>query len=657
MFKNLHLWTSLTVGMGLVILLAVAGVSWGMLTQMRSLVSDAERAELAQLAETVRVRVSAETRLAEAMSALVANIPEVQSRFAVGDRAWLQATLLPAYRVLEKDYGAVQFQFHTPPARSFLRLHKIEKFGDDLSSFRHSVVDANTDRLPQRGLESGVAGLGARGVVPVFDQERHLGTVEFGMSFGQPFFTAFREAYGVDAGLYLPREDGFETFAGTLGEGSVLSDEELRTAFAGEPVLAETSHAGRSVAVYAFMISDYSDTPLGVVELVKDRWHYAGVLRDATRRALLIGGVALLVGLSIALYLARDLSRRIQTVVAGVARISEGDLTGDMSAEGRNEMAALARAADGMRRGLNELVTEVESGSGAVNRAAGEIARAVDSQAATSSEMSASVAEITSTMEEFASSSTQIAESSSAVVEVARNTLEQSREGAQAMQQLQAQMQSIRAEDELALKEIMDLGSKSKEITRIREIIDTVADQTKLIAFNAALEASSAGEAGKRFGVVAAEIRRLADSVTESTAEIEKRTSEIQASISRLVMTSEKGSAGIQQGMEACSRTTDLLNGLVQGADDTTGAAQQISLSSQQQKTASEQVVVALREIVGASSETADSVRRIADISREMTGLSASLTESVSHFKLARPGEHAETDEAAATGANPGPGA
>jgi methyl-accepting chemotaxis protein len=319
-----------------------------------------------------------------------------------------------------------------------------------------------------------------------------------------------------------------------------------------------------------------------------------------------------------------------------VARISEGDLTGDMSADGRNEMAALARAADGMRRGLNELVAEVESGAGAVDRAAGDIARAVDSQAATSSQMSASVAEITSTMEEFASSSTQIAESSTAVVEVARNTLDQSREGAQAMQRLQAQMQAIRADDELALKEIMELGGKSKEITRIREIIDTVADQTKLIAFNAALEASSAGEAGQRFGVVAAEIRRLADSVTESTAEIEKRTGEIQASISRLVMTSEKGSAGIQQGMEACSRTADLLNGLVQGADETTGAAQQISLSSQQQKTASEQVVVALREIVTASSDTAESVRRIADISRQMTGLSANLTERVSHFRLAR---------------------
>ena len=72
------------------------------------------------------------------------------------------------------------------------------------------------------------------------------------------------------------------------------------------------------------------------------------------------------------------------------------------------------------------------------------------------------------------------------------------------------------------------------------EIINTVGDQTKLIAFNAALEASSAGEAGKRFSVVASEIRRLADSVTDSTSEIESKISEIQDSISRLVITSEK---------------------------------------------------------------------------------------------------------------------
>ncbi len=116
-------------------------------------------------------------------------------------------------------------------------------------------------------------------------------------------------------------------------------------------------------------------------------------------------------------------------------------------------------------------------------------------------------------------------------------------------------METIRHDNQHSLKEIVDLGGKSKEISKIMEIIDTVADQTKLIAFNAALEASSAGEAGKRFGVVAAEIRRLADSVTESTGEIAKKVGEIQESIGRLVITSEKGALGIEQGMDDSSRT------------------------------------------------------------------------------------------------------
>ena len=202
------------------------------------------------------------------------------------------------------------------------------------------------------------------------------------------------------------------------------------------------------------------------------------------------------------------------------------------------------------------------------------------------------------------------------------------------MQRLVAKMEEIRNDNQHALNEIVGLGGKSKEISKIMKIINTVADQTKLIAFNAALEASSAGEAGKRFGVVAAEIRRLADSVTESTEEIEKKVGEIQGSISRLVITSEKGTVSIQQGMDESSRTAGFLSALVDGASETTRSAQQISFSTQQQKTASSQVVIALREIVTASADTARSVRRIADIAQDMTRLSADLKERVERFTL-----------------------
>ena len=635
MFKNLHLWANIMLGMGLAILLAIGGLSYASLLGLRAVVREAERAELHQSMESLTAAVAGQARLAETLSALVAKLPEVQQRFAAGDRAWLQATLLPAYQVLAKDYGAVQFQFHTPPATSFLRLHLPEKFGDDLSAIRHSVVDANRTRKPQEGLEIGVAGLGVRGMVPLGEADRHLGVVEFGMSFGQPFFDAFKARFGVDAGLHVLRNEAFETFAGTLGDRPLLDAATLRAALAGTPQFEQMQRDGRPLAVYAAVIRDYSGAPLGVVEVAKDSSTYQAAVRAATREAWLIGGLALLLSLAIAQLTARPLSRRIRGLAAGVGRVAAGDLSRDVPQDGHDELAGLARAANEMRRRLQVLVTEVETQAGAVHRAAEDIAQAVDGQAANSTQMSASVAEITSTMEELSASSSQIAEYSESVVGVAGRTFDSSREGAQAMQRLVTRMADIGGDSQRALNEILDLGRKSKEISRVMEIIDTVADQTRLIAFNAALEAASAGEAGRRFGVVATEIRRLADSVSESTGEIARKVAETQESISRLVVTSEKGTAGIEQGMQESAATARLLDTMVEGAGETTRAAQQISLSSQQQRTASNQVVVALREIVAASADTAASVRRIADIAAEMARLAAALDERMGRFTLA----------------------
>ena len=634
MFKNLRLWANIMLSMAIAIILAVTVLTYGNLQHMKTLIQAAELAELRQYANTIQLNIAAETRLAQALSALVAHIPDIQQRFAAGDREGLRQQLLPAYQALAADYGVVQFQLHTPPATSFLRLHLPEKYGDDLSGFRYSVVATNTAHKPQRGLEIGVADLGARGMVPLEYQGRHLGSVEFGMSFGPAFFAAFKTNYGVDAGLHLIRDGAIKTFASTQGDQPLLNAAAINAAFAGTPQLTQVTRNGVTLSVYATAVNDYSGAPLGVIEVAMDRSRHQQTLEQTTRQAWLIGVLVLLFSLALAVFTARPLARRIGLLAAGVDRVAAGDLTGSILVDGNDELAGLAHSANQMRQHLHALVAQVEANAGAVYAAAQDIAQAVDSQAATSSEMSASVAEITSTMEELSASSTQIAEYSESVVAIAKHTYEDSRQGAEAMQRLVAKMQDIRNDNQNALSEIVGLGGKSKEISKIMKIINTVADQTKLIAFNAALEASSAGEAGKRFGVVAAEIRRLADSVTESTEEIEKKVAEIQEAISRLVITSEKGALGIQQGMDESSRTAGFLGALVDGASETTRSAQQISFSTQQQKTASSQVVIALREIVTASSDTARSVRRIADIAQEMTHLSADLKEQVGRFTL-----------------------
>lgn len=633
MFQNLRLWAQIMVVMGAAIGIVGTVLTVTNLTNMSNLIHEAERNALDAHFMAINNAITAESRMAEAMSAVVGNIPLVQEKFDAGDRKVLAELFSPGFKLLSKEYGVEQFQFHTPPATSFFRVHKPEKFGDDLSSFRFTVIATNKNQKPTRGLEGGVAGLGVRGMVPVFHVGKHVGSVEFGMTFGQAFFDNFKAQNGIDAGLHILDKDAFKTMAATFGKEPLLSVDLLKKAMSGEPQLDHREINGKPNAVYAAPVKDFSGKPIGVIEIAMDNSSYQATLTSSRTTAIIVGIISILFGLALTMWLARHLVSRINIVVAGVNRIAEGDLSVDIPLAGRDEIADLARATREMRHKLHNLTAEVGINAAKVYAAAQEITGAVENQAATSSEMSSSVAEITSTMEELSASSTQIADHSKSVVDIANQTLDGSRKGSESMQTVLGRMSDISADNQHSLQEIVDLGAKSKQISKVMEIINAVADQTKLIAFNAALEASSAGEAGKRFSVVASEIRRLADSVTDSTSEIESKISEIQDSISRLVITSEKGASGIAAGTGASANTAERLGEIVNAASHTSSAAQQISLSTQQQKTASNQVVVALREIVTASSHTAQSISRISQVSKEMSGLSARLAELVGQFK------------------------
>lgn len=329
------------------------------------------------------------------------------------------------------------------------------------------------------------------------------------------------------------------------------------------------------------------------------------------------------------------ISRRLKNLLGISQSIADGDLTVKVNIDHNDEIGELLGAVEVMRARLHSLVGEMVVHAHSVHDASLNITEAVDGQASTSVEMSSSVAEITSTMEELSASSTQIAEHSRSVVDIANHTLDECNKGSSSMAQLLACMTEIDTDSQQSMREIMMLGNKSKEISRVMVIINNVADQTKLIAFNAALEAASAGESGKRFSVVAAEIRRLADSVTDSTFEIENKIREIQNAIDRLVLNAEKGSDSIKAGTRACNVSVERINDIVVTAEQTSTAALQISLSTQQQKTASNQVVMALREIVVASNYTSQSIKDILAISQEMTQLSHGLKESTTSFTLA----------------------
>lgn len=365
--------------------------------------------------------------------------------------------------------------------------------------------------------------------------------------------------------------------------------------------------------------------------------------KEKTRReisSMIVKAILISVGISLVVillvtYFANRLVNKPLDVITSAIKNYNNDLTMKIPITAENEIGELAKAFNTLTANLRAIIKSVTDAETGINSYASEVAVSIEQQATIAIEQSAAVAEITSTMEELSTSSTQIAEHSKSVVTIATTTWESTKKGVGGVESVLMKMNEIHVDNQNSIREIVELGKKSKEISKVMEIINTIADQTKLIAFNAALEASSAGEAGKRFGVVAVEIRRLADSVMESTEEIESKINEILEAINRLVIASEKGSKGIREGMEYSNQTASMLVELVDAAQSTQEAAKQISLSTQQQKTASNQVVTALREIVSGSGQTSDAIRQISSISKKLTGLSDNLKKQVEKFKIA----------------------
>ncbi len=361
---------------------------------------------------------------------------------------------------------------------------------------------------------------------------------------------------------------------------------------------------------------------------------FMGLLYRIGYIIIIVSVIAVILMIPLTLMLNSRILRRLNIVGQTARRLSKCDLTVEVETGTRDEIGYLLAAMKTMVENLREIITRTTEVANQVNDAVADISGALAEQSATASQQSASVSQISSTMEEFSASSAQIAENANSVVNISDNALKSSQQGVRSVSDMMTKMEVINDDNQNNIKEIMALRKKAEEITKIMELINNIADQTRLIAFNAAIEASGAGEAGKRFSVVAVEIRRLADNVTESTGDIENKINEIQEAANGMVISSEKSTKGIQDALVSFGQTTDLLNEILCGSQETTDAAKQISLSTQQQKTATQQIVTALRDIADGSEQTSRSINQISEVSTSLGALSDDLQALMARFKL-----------------------
>jgi methyl-accepting chemotaxis protein len=555
--------------------------------------------------------------------------------------------------------GKIKLHFHLPNGRSLVRMwqkHQIKLNGkwedrsDDISDFRHTVLDVNATGKPVKGIELGRGGFVIRGLSPIVDAKgKCLGSVEVLFDFAPLVKTLFSDGHYLIR-LYMNKT--FLSITHRLQDGEkypIVDDRYVQVM--GEK--AEMSHGGAALslvdqgragfnanldgkkALAAFPIKDYNANQIGVMMLETDITHEYDLVRNIIVFQVVMLFLILVVMGGISWLL---LSRTILQPVAGIMNISQklstGDLTDEIEVVTTDEMGHLSETMNFMVQEVKGMVGKIIKVVTRLTTNSQEINTALQNQVASASEQSASVTEITSTMAEFSASSRQIAEHANRVLTIAEEALDHANEGEKSVSLVTDKMEEIYTDNTRTVKGVHELGNKTREISKIMGIINNIADQTKLIAFNAALEASSAGEAGKRFGVVAVEIRRLAENVEASTRETEKRVTEIQDAVDHMMLASEKNTNCINEGLSFTSHTRDTLANIVGKSQNTRDAAQQITLSTQQQKTASDQVVQALKEIDDSGRQTTQAITQIGENGEILNQLAAQLESLVKGFKL-----------------------
>ncbi|MDR1955284.1 MAG: methyl-accepting chemotaxis protein [Treponema sp.] len=215
----------------------------------------------------------------------------------------------------------------------------------------------------------------------------------------------------------------------------------------------------------------------------------------------------------------------------------------------------------------------------------------------TANSQAASVEEIASTIDESAKIATDIADKTGSVATIAAKMENDVLTGFSVLKNNVKKMGDIKEKNDGVITGIVLLGNKITKIRDIVRIINTITDQTKVIAFNAALEAASAGETGKRFAVVAGEVNRLADDIANLTKQIKEQVEEIQNSSSSLIISSEEGADKIAEGYKLIKDLEDIFNEIRSGAEITSNQAQTITVSTQKQRKSSEQITIAISDI------------------------------------------------------------
>jgi methyl-accepting chemotaxis protein len=336
--------------------------------------------------------------------------------------------------------------------------------------------------------------------------------------------------------------------------------------------------------------------------------------RHASQAASLfvaVGALAMLLGLTMVFIINRVIAVPLRAVSELAGQVAAGDLSVSIPNDRRaDEVGELLRAFRAMVTRLRQTTREINEGVGVLVSSSSEILATTAQLAAGSAETATAVSETTATVEEVKQTAQLASQKARYVSDSAQKAAQVSLAGRKSVEDAIAGMQRIQEQMESIAESIVQLSEQSQAIGEIIATVNDLAEQSNVLAVNAAIEAAKAGEQGKGFAVVAQEVKSLAEQSKQATTQVRAILGDIQKATSAAVLATEQGHKAVEAGVRQSGNANDAIRQLAESVNEAAQAATQIAASSQQQMVGMDQVALAMDNIKQASVQNVAGTRQ-----------------------------------------------
>jgi methyl-accepting chemotaxis protein len=353
------------------------------------------------------------------------------------------------------------------------------------------------------------------------------------------------------------------------------------------------------------------------------------------RLFVMVGAAAILLAVAMALLISRIIAVPLRMLSGIAGRVASGDLTIDFPKENRSdEVGELLRAFGAMLEGLRKLMREINEGVGVLSTSSSEILATTTQVASGAAETAAAVSETTATVEEVKQTAQVSSQKARYVSDSAQKASQVSQSGRKSVEEAMQGMQRIQEQMESIAESIVRFSEQSQAIGEIIATVNDLAEQSNLLAVNAAIEANKAGEQGKGFAVVAQEVRSLAEQSKQATAQVRTILGDIQRATSAAVLATEQGSKAVDAGVKQTTEAGESIRLLADSIGEAAQAATQIAASSQQQMVGMDQVALAMENIKQASVQNVSGTRQAEVAAQSLHELGQKLQQLAAQYKV-----------------------